>query len=276
MAGHFANDGVEDNGGVSPDRDNIKFTVILTACIILIVAAILAAVFSSIGGKVEDNEPDEPEYVLQDEPATQLQASQTQLQASQTQAQIAVQEPVEPKPVDKTYLRSAVELAWGIDGSNYSPESYAAMRAMINEGGVAATVLNDENATQAQVDDALDGLYAAINGLVEVLNPANYASVAYSDVARTPDAYDGQKLVFSGRVLQVVESSGETDLRIATDGEWDDVVMAGFDPSIIDYRILEDDYVTVYGTCVGIYTYTATMGQQISIPGIYCDYVVLQ
>lgn len=267
MAGHFANGGVGDEGG-SPDRDNMKFGFVIAACLILIISVTLASVFSSIGGKAGDEEPDEQEYVLQDD--------STQLQASQTQAPTAVQEPVEPKPVDKTYLRSAVESAWAIDGSSYSPESYAAMRAMINEGGVAATVLNDENATQAQVDDALDSLYAAINGLVEVLNPANYASVAYSDVARTPDAYAGQKLVFSGRVLQVVESSGETDLRIATDGEWDDVVMAGFDPSIIDYRILEDDYVTVYGTCIGIYTYTATMGQQISIPGIYCDYVVLQ
>lgn len=268
MAGHFANGGVEDEGG-SPDRDNMKFGFVIAACLILIISVTLASVFSSIGGKAEDDNTDEPEYVLRDEPATQL-------QASQTQAQTAVQEPVEPKPVDKTYLRSAVESAWAIDESNYSPESYAAMRAMINEGGLAATVLNDENATQAQVDDALGRLRAAMNGLVEVLNPANYASVAYSDVARTPDAYAGQKLVFSGRVLQVVESSGETDLRIATDGKWDDVVMAGFDPSIIDYRILEDDYVTVYGTCVGIYTYTATMGQQISIPGIYCDYVVLQ
>lgn len=267
MAGHFANEERPESAWESFKRGlSPKATV--AAVVIAVTAVAIALVVSSLnpGG---DRKTDDAKTAVQ-------QVSTTKQNSVDQTDTTAVQEPVEPKPVDKTYLRSAVELAWGIDESNYSPESYAAMRAMINDGGVAATVLNDENATQEQVDDALDSLYAAINGLAEVLNPANYASVAYSDVARTPDAYAGQKLVFSGRVLQVVESSGETDLRIATDGEWDDVVMAGFDPSIIDYRILEDDYVTVYGTCVGIYTYTATMGQQISIPGIYCDYVVLQ
>lgn len=255
MHGHFSDDvRSAQGGGFFAEHPKLRIALIVVAA--LFVIGILASIF---GGGSEDGD-DEPGAVQQ-----------------QIQRQDAVdQGEPEPQTVDKTYLRGSVEAAWAIDQTLYTPESYAAMRAMIDEGGVAATVLNDPNATQQQVNDANTRLNEAMRNLKEVLNPANYATVAYTDVARTPDAYIGQKLAFSGKVLQVVETADETDLRIATDGGWDNVIMAGFDPSIIDFRILEDDYVTVYGTCLGLYTYTATLGQQISVPAVYCDYVVMQ
>ena len=38
-------------------------------------------------------------------------------------------------------------------------------------------------------------------------------------------------------------------------------------------RVLEDDTVTVYGTCVGQYSYQSTLGAKISLPGLYADQV---
>ena len=132
----------------------------------------------------------------------------------------------------------------------------------------------DEDATQSQVDSAKGNLYTAYNGLVEAFNPANYSWPAYRDVARNPDSYSGQKLAFKGKVLQVVEGDSETDLRIATDGGYDDVIFVGFDPSIMGgTRVLEDDTVTVYGTCVGQYSYQSTLGAKISLPGLYADQI---
>lgn len=256
MPGHFSDDGrLARGGGFFAAHPKLRVVLIVVAA--LFVIGILASIFG--GGSGDDSDKE-----------------QQPVQQEARQQKDAGQDESEPQPVDKTYLRGSVEAAWAIDQTLYTPESYAAMRAMIDEGGTAATVLNDPNSTQQQVNDANTRLNEAMRNLKEVLNPANYATVAYSDVARTPDAYVGQKLAFSGKVLQVVETSDETDLRIATDGGWDNVIMAGFDPSIIDFRILEDDYVTVYGTCLGLYTYTATLGQQISVPAVYCDYVVMQ
>ena len=94
-------------------------------------------------------------------------------------------------------------------------------------------------------------------------------------MARDPDSYVGKKLMCTGNVLQVLEGDGETDVRLATDGEYDDVVFVGFDPNILDVRVLEDDSITVYGTCLGLYSYTATLGQEISLPAIYADKVII-
>lgn len=95
-----------------------------------------------------------------------------------------------------------------------------------------------------------------------------YESIPYSELARNPDASKGKKVEISGRVLQVTEGTGEYKLRVATNGRYDDVVMVGYSPSLVSSRILEDDHVTVYGTYVGIYSYTSVMGATISVPGI--------
>lgn len=95
-----------------------------------------------------------------------------------------------------------------------------------------------------------------------------YESIPYSELARNPDAYKGKKIEISGRVLQVSEGTSENQLRVATSGNYDDVVMVGYNPNLVSSRVLEDDRVTVYGTYVGIYSYTSVMGATISVPGI--------
>ena len=155
---------------------------------------------------------------------------------------------------------------------DYTPETWQPFADALSH---AQEVESDEEATQAEVDSASSSLTSAAINLVEAFDPNDYSSVAFSDLARNPDAYMGQKIVVSGRVLQVVEGSTETNLRIATDGEYDDIVFVGFDPSIIDYHILEDDNVTIYGTCIGQFSYESTLGATISLPGIYGEQVVL-
>ncbi|MGG7146541.1 hypothetical protein ACQPVA_07045 [Clostridium butyricum] len=95
--------------------------------------------------------------------------------------------------------------------------------------------------------------------------------ITYNQLARTPDDYKNSKVKFSGKVLQVMEGDKETDLRIAVDGNYDTVIFVGYDPKITSVRILEDDYVTIKGKSIGIYTYQSTMGGNISIPGIWVD-----
>lgn len=91
----------------------------------------------------------------------------------------------------------------------------------------------------------------------------------------TPTPIKGEKLRFSGKVLQVMEGTSENNLRVATDGKYDDVVFVGYDPKIMESKILEDDFVTIYGECIGLYSYTSTMGAKISLPGIYANTITI-
>lgn len=195
---------------------------------------------------------------------------------SQTSASTTVEKKEKKKTpakvkVDKSELESYIDSYGSVTADGYTEDSYQAYSSALEN---AKSVDADEDATQSQVDSAKGNLYTAYNGLVEAFNPANYSWPAYRDVARNPDSYSGQKLAFKGKVLQVVEGDSETDLRIATDGGYDDVIFVGFDPSIMGgTRVLEDDTVTIYGTCVGQYSYQSTMGAKISLPGLYADQV---
>ncbi|MEE8704864.1 MAG: FIVAR domain-containing protein [Olsenella sp.] len=173
--------------------------------------------------------------------------------------------------VDKSKLQSSVDFVNSSSNDGYTEDSWNDVLDATEKG---QSVLDDENATQSQVDSADKAITNAISALKEEFNPDNYDAPAYTDVARTPDDWKGKKVTFTGRVLQVVEGSKETDLRVATDGSYDDIIMVGFDPSILGgTHVLEDDNVTVYGTCVGLYTYKSALGASISIPGIYADQV---
>ena len=46
--------------------------------------------------------------------------------------------------------------------------------------------------------------------------------------------------------------------------------------NIVTSRILDDDYVTVYGTSLGLYSYQSTMGGKITVPALYLDRIELQ
>lgn len=99
--------------------------------------------------------------------------------------------------------------------------------------------------------------------------------ITYDQLARTPNDYKSKKAKFTGKVLQVVEGKGETDLRIAVNGNYDNVLYVVYSTSIINSRVLENDNVTVKGTSQGIYSYKSTLGKSISVPLLKVDSIVI-
>lgn len=95
--------------------------------------------------------------------------------------------------------------------------------------------------------------------------------ITYKQLARTPDDYKDKKVKFSGKVLQVMEGDGYIHLRFAVDSDYDSVLYVEYDKSIVSSRILEDDYITIYGTSFGLYSYQSTMGGTITIPSVLVD-----
>lgn len=97
---------------------------------------------------------------------------------------------------------------------------------------------------------------------------AGFPDIDYKTVARDPDTYKDQKMKITGKVVQVIEDDTMPQYRIAQNDDSDQIWYVMYLRLPGDIRILEDDTVTVYGSCGGLLTYTSTMGGAISIPSL--------
>lgn len=95
--------------------------------------------------------------------------------------------------------------------------------------------------------------------------------ITYDQLARTPDDYIGEKVKFSGKVVQVMEGDGEIQLRFAVNDDYDQIIYLAYSPEIVNQRVLEDDYLTIYGSSLGTMSYESTLGATITIPAAFVD-----
>lgn len=108
-----------------------------------------------------------------------------------------------------------------------------------------------------------------------------YKKLDFKKLSRDPDVYSGEYYSFTGKVIQVLESTnwdGTTSIqmRIATKSWYDDVVMVTYTRKKGESRILEDDKVTVYGQFDGLLTYAAIMGNEVTVPLFVGEQVTVQ
>lgn len=97
-------------------------------------------------------------------------------------------------------------------------------------------------------------------------------SVVYTDVERNPNTYEGKSIKFSGTVIQVSEGwFNSVTLRVSDSGNVWYVTYARKDEN--ESRILEDDYVTVYGECNGVQSYTTILGNKVTIPAVKAKFI---
>ena len=97
--------------------------------------------------------------------------------------------------------------------------------------------------------------------------------ITYDQLARTPDDYIDEKVKFHGTVIQVMEGDGVTQIRLAVGDNYDTILFAEFDSSVVDSRILENDTITIRGLSTGLITYESTIGGSISIPGVSIEQI---
>lgn len=106
---------------------------------------------------------------------------------------------------------------------------------------------------------------------------ANYSTdYSYEQLARNPDSYKGDLVKFSGKVLQAETSSDVSYLRLAINSDFNTVLFVTYNSDVVNYRLLEDDYVTIYGESLGVYSYEAVSGATITIPWVNADIIELQ
>lgn len=104
--------------------------------------------------------------------------------------------------------------------------------------------------------------------------------IKYEDLARQPEEHKGKKVTFTGKVVQVMESGKNVTLRVnVTKGEydiWTDNVYVDYKYSEGESRILENDIITLYGEFKGIKSYTAVLGNKVSIPHVAAKYIAIK
>ena len=106
----------------------------------------------------------------------------------------------------------------------------------------------------------------------------DYKAYTYKEIARNPDKVKGNKSMFIGKVIQVMEQGDYVNLRVnITVSDWgiytDTVYVTYTKKSSDEDRILEDDIVMILGTLDGLYTYEAVSGAQVTLPLIQSDYI---
>lgn len=105
-------------------------------------------------------------------------------------------------------------------------------------------------------------------------NKSSYRSdLTYDQMARTPDAYMGEKIKISGKVLQAETGDDICYARVAMNSDYDTVVFVTYSNDLLGYRLLEDDQITVYGSSMGVYSYEAVSGATITIPWLMADMI---
>lgn len=106
-----------------------------------------------------------------------------------------------------------------------------------------------------------------------VYDTTSYPICSYNDILRNPDNYKGKQISIRGKVLQVIEGwFGSISLRVGTDGYfYDDVYYVTYNKDDVKINLIEDDYVTVYGTCTGTETYRSLLGERITIPSMKAE-----
>lgn len=96
--------------------------------------------------------------------------------------------------------------------------------------------------------------------------------ITYENLARNPDSFLLKKVKFSGRIIQVIKGSKSSKYRFKVNDDYNQVILIEIDNAQLENnRILEDDYLTIKGVSYGEYTYSSTMGGEITVPAVIVD-----
>lgn len=111
----------------------------------------------------------------------------------------------------------------------------------------------------------------------DTVSPAAYKascrSIQFRVLDKKPDFYTGYDFYFRGQVVQIIEDEEGTTIRLAvtkTDYGWQDPIMVFYEGSAPIYK---DDVITVWGECIGAYSYESTIGAEVTVPGVLAYFV---
>ena len=103
-------------------------------------------------------------------------------------------------------------------------------------------------------------------------DPADYnTGLTFEDLARSPEENSFKAVTLEGTIVQVMQGDDYSQYRLAVYDDYDQMVLIEIDNSQLGTRILENDYIKIYGTFMGEYSYESTLGGVITVPAIVVD-----
>ena len=145
-------------------------------------------------------------------------------------------------------------------------------------GGTERAVSAFQNQNKLPVTGVADADTQALLHSEEAEKAIVYESLDYKGVSRNPDSFIGRHVKFSGKVLQVIEyfDYDLVSFRVATSGNYDNVVYVTMAVPENYSRILEEDRIEVSGTYGDLYSYETVRGDTVTIPLVYAELITLK
>ncbi len=148
----------------------------------------------------------------------------------------------------------------------------------VSEESTSSVISQEEPEKEESIESVVSESIESEESSLEIetpiveFDPADYQTgLTFEDLARSPEEHKFKAVMFEGTVVQVMQGDGYTQYRLAVNDDYDQMVYIEIDNTQLETRILEDDYIRVYGTYFGELTYESTLGGNITIPGIIVD-----
>lgn len=147
-------------------------------------------------------------------------------------------------------------------------------------GVMVLSIVFDESASN-DLDSGSTGIKDIKDSSSTQMDEQTYKSqcmrYTYDELARNPDTYKNKSVVFTGKVIQVMEDGNDVVLRVnvtkSESGLSSDTVYVTYKRKGAEGRILEDDLITFYGAFRGLKTYTTIFNSTMTIPHVDAKYI---
>lgn len=95
------------------------------------------------------------------------------------------------------------------------------------------------------------------------------SDTTYERLARNPDKYIGKYVKYTGTITQIIQVDEEySGFRMNVDDDYKQNLVVVYEKEIIDYNLLEDDEITIYGVSMGTVSYDSVLGGEITVPSV--------
>jgi hypothetical protein len=78
-------------------------------------------------------------------------------------------------------------------------------------------------------------------------------------------------IAMSGRVVQMMQGEGSSQMLVAVDDKEGAVIFLGYESNINESGISENDLIKFYGTAAGTISYESTLGETITVPAAFVN-----
>ncbi|MDO5835805.1 MAG: hypothetical protein Q4P17_04790 [Methanobacterium sp.] len=101
---------------------------------------------------------------------------------------------------------------------------------------------------------------------------ASCKSISFKELEKNPDGHSGERVKYTGEVVQIMENYGVSSIRMDVGSNFGDTIYVSYPGTT---SAVEGSTITVYGVVDGSYTYTSQAGWEISLPKVTAKYIVV-